>query len=1577
MMKIHKKSKSPPSLKPKLSQLWNTRNDFNIISQRQSSNKKYQVCEVELKRDNSKYTLQIISTTELLEHKNVEEITKETSILMSIHHPNILQQIASFQEDENLYNLFENISSENLATIVGKYKSLSILNARLIFAQLLKATAFLHQKAFIHCNIKPSSILFDKENRVKLSQFIFSQSKDYPNIRSSKTCFFQQNMEYLAPEIIDKKSANHSTDLWALGCILYFMLSGESPFHVSGNQQEIKRHITLVNYTIPHYFPPDAADLISKLLKKKPEERLGHKDYWTDYKTIQTHPFFKGFNWNQCEFATQISFTPFIQLNNNMFDNGQLTLANKIVDRKSLEFKFKTDLKSAIKQCESIFCHGKFSNIQEFNQYIASHYHPDACQYSWSVPTLVVQCKTCRMNKLSAICLNCYLNSDHRGHNVNLCVSVKGNCDCGDNSNWKKEGCCSRHNHHDQKSTNFFTNQEMENFEVCFSAALSNAHLLSIYVPPTFNSLVKWLIGYAKLCEGTRSALANAFIKTIDIEQLFMDAALVFFKSAEGYYLLFHYLVNDDNFRNKMTEVGIKVYSNLILQCLKLASVPRSDPAVPPFFQIRHFAYFLETAFTNQNFKNIIDKGIDCSKTFIDSFSLIIDYSLQFNVSIFKKARYEEIFKNYASLISAMNGYEKCRNSINEIIKTLSLQAIKLEGALPTSRQFGEKANDLSDLHQALSDITYCISILCSKITKGQDYNYDVVFDTLGRWINQNLFENDFDNIEDENMALFRSIMQPSVNISVGLAIHNFAGMILRSNLPNAKNLLSLACETDQIDLSYFCINAALLPVRLFAAEKHIIKYFVRNSTSFIKAITSIKNEINVKLFYAPLFAFVQILLSLSQDKDMFIGMIARNFGIFDEFTDEDDDVSIQFAFLHFITCLIFDRTCITDDRKRMKLQTILFSLATGPIQLVQISQTLWCNVLSDNDFMTELFKHVNRSTADGRTRIRLQNERDWHPFAPWFQTKNILEAMAYYTSHYPESIIPFPEYEDNPHLYLQESLSSNILLAIEFNVISNAAWTNSYNACLHIVVNLLVQFSKFSKERGISPKDSKMIIAKDLEELVTAIPDKFEQFMLTPISFKGRAATTALDIITSFGKWTYKSLEEMSIGFVPPHDSKTTTNKKMALMAKKRALDELQCHLSNFDFYAHDETEHKETCSVCASELGLLHYPVLAYNSPMADVIENSLNGTTKDSYNTTTMFKMCTHPVHPVCLNWKEGFQCPVCRGRRNALIPIINDFSGPLSDQQIESINNCIQFIFGKANAEYILQSFCAHLTVSEIRFRLKPDFIDQPNFHLLTKYLFISLYHYFKINDKLLKETPFATNDPLIILVMQLLVNEDPKTGYVKRVSSIGRRVSPDQRLEFARRSALIEHFCLNERFEDRCGFTDWDDILSASSLSVRYQLEIPDFSLPAYVLLKLPLDYVDLARQPYSLEIRDMYHDTGLCLLTGKVVKFSQKTEGGFPTYKEHVRKVLGNTFSPIMYITGRNSTSVVIYSGVVKKIFDVTTAYVDNYGESDVGFKRGAFLKLSSEKMLHLVELILSGDWMDANADNFTPAVTN
>lgn len=172
-----------------------------------------------------------------------------------------------------------------------KQKRFSEDRARFYGAQIALALGELHSSKIIYRDMKPENILLDVDGYIALTDY--GLAKILEEKQYTKT--FCGTPEYMAPEILSGAGHNKQVDWWGLGILLYEMMIGASPFYHK-NQHILFQYIStkevvfpdLVKYGIT--ISDNAKDVIIKLLKKKPNERLGAKN---DIDEVMAHPFFK------------------------------------------------------------------------------------------------------------------------------------------------------------------------------------------------------------------------------------------------------------------------------------------------------------------------------------------------------------------------------------------------------------------------------------------------------------------------------------------------------------------------------------------------------------------------------------------------------------------------------------------------------------------------------------------------------------------------------------------------------------------------------------------------------------------------------------------------------------------------------------------------------------------------------------------------------------------------------------------------------------------------------------------------------------------------------------------------------------------------------------------------------------------------------------------------------------------------------------------------------------------------------------------------------------------------------------
>ncbi|XP_047170697.1 3-phosphoinositide-dependent protein kinase 1-like isoform X1 [Vigna umbellata] len=193
------------------------------------------------------------------------------------------------------------ISTSNLSYFFVQKGRLTEDEARFYAAEVVDALQYIHSLGVIHRDIKPENLLLTADGHIKIADFGSvkpmqdSQITVLPNAASDdKACTFVGTAAYVPPEVLNSSPATFGNDLWALGCTLYQMLSGTSPFK-DASEWLIFQRIVARELRFPDYFSDEARELIDRLLDLEPSRRPGAGP--DGYAILKAHPFFKGVDW--------------------------------------------------------------------------------------------------------------------------------------------------------------------------------------------------------------------------------------------------------------------------------------------------------------------------------------------------------------------------------------------------------------------------------------------------------------------------------------------------------------------------------------------------------------------------------------------------------------------------------------------------------------------------------------------------------------------------------------------------------------------------------------------------------------------------------------------------------------------------------------------------------------------------------------------------------------------------------------------------------------------------------------------------------------------------------------------------------------------------------------------------------------------------------------------------------------------------------------------------------------------------------------------------------------------------------
>uniref|UniRef100_A0A2I3G976 non-specific serine/threonine protein kinase n=1 Tax=Nomascus leucogenys TaxID=61853 RepID=A0A2I3G976_NOMLE len=216
----------------------------------------------------------------------------ERDILAEVNHPFIVKLHYAFQTEGKLYLILDFLRGGDLFTRLSKEVMFTEEDVKFYLAELALALDHLHSLGIIYRDLKPENILLDEEGHIKITDFGLSKEAIDHDKRAYSFC---GTIEYMAPEVVNRRGHTQSADWWSFGVLMFEMLTGSLPFQ-GKDRKETMALILKAKLGMPQFLSGEAQSLLRALFKRNPCNRLGAG---TDgVEEIKRHPFFVTIDWN-------------------------------------------------------------------------------------------------------------------------------------------------------------------------------------------------------------------------------------------------------------------------------------------------------------------------------------------------------------------------------------------------------------------------------------------------------------------------------------------------------------------------------------------------------------------------------------------------------------------------------------------------------------------------------------------------------------------------------------------------------------------------------------------------------------------------------------------------------------------------------------------------------------------------------------------------------------------------------------------------------------------------------------------------------------------------------------------------------------------------------------------------------------------------------------------------------------------------------------------------------------------------------------------------------------------------------
>lgn len=217
--------------------------------------------------------LKTLSPAHAKDREFVEKFFREARSAGNLNHPNIVQVHDVGESNGVCYICMEYVGGGDLTGLLREKGQLSAAETVRIITEVARGLELAEQRGIVHCDIKPDNIMFTEGGIAKIADLGIARSASGYQERKKEVF---GSPHYMAPEQAMGKPVDHRADLYALGCTMFRMLAGRTPFAGNTAREVMKKQVVEEHPDIMKLAPEcpaRLADIVDYLMEKKPEER--------------------------------------------------------------------------------------------------------------------------------------------------------------------------------------------------------------------------------------------------------------------------------------------------------------------------------------------------------------------------------------------------------------------------------------------------------------------------------------------------------------------------------------------------------------------------------------------------------------------------------------------------------------------------------------------------------------------------------------------------------------------------------------------------------------------------------------------------------------------------------------------------------------------------------------------------------------------------------------------------------------------------------------------------------------------------------------------------------------------------------------------------------------------------------------------------------------------------------------------------------------------------------------------------------------------------------------------------------
>ena len=205
-----------------------------------------------------------------------DRFRREAQATAALSHPHIVTIFDSGVDEPMAFLVMERLPGPNLGVLVGDRGPLPVAEALLFAEQTAAGLSAAHGAGVVHRDVKPANLMLDQDGRVKIVDFGIARLAHTTSGQLTAADTVLGSAPYLSPEQVGGGVADERTDLYALGCVLMTLLTGEPPFSAEHPLAVLHQHLSVDAPRLSSRradVPPQLDRLVAQLLAKAPDDR--------------------------------------------------------------------------------------------------------------------------------------------------------------------------------------------------------------------------------------------------------------------------------------------------------------------------------------------------------------------------------------------------------------------------------------------------------------------------------------------------------------------------------------------------------------------------------------------------------------------------------------------------------------------------------------------------------------------------------------------------------------------------------------------------------------------------------------------------------------------------------------------------------------------------------------------------------------------------------------------------------------------------------------------------------------------------------------------------------------------------------------------------------------------------------------------------------------------------------------------------------------------------------------------------------------------------------------------------------